>query len=557
MVKTKIIEQRAELSAFSLRWLPLILLIIVGLFYIFTLQPSLAWGDGARIQIEAITGESFIFTGLPDEMFTSGPFPFAKLGVAAWDHPMYVYFTYGFVHLLAFANPLWGVNLVSALFGALMITLFYVLCLRHTRSVLASLLATISLAVSHTYWFHAASPEVYTFLAFLMLTCLYFYSRYEEERKYTYLFGAVLVFGMAAATHILAFLMLPAFGLFYMIKLFKRDFQRPETRQVLLLPIAFVLGFFPYLIQFARMLGIFSTSDVIDSIIGIIFLESSLSITMGFVVESIATYIFYLLLQFNPLGIGMGFYGLWKSKTMFWQRNLFLYVIYALFGTAYRVTDQFAFFMLAHIFFAFAMANGLAVLLPRLQNARRRNFVFANVVLIAAMPVLYAALPGLTAKIGITDEMLGIPSVGVEDVRSGITYYANPNKYRDTSAEEFGRSTIAALPPDAFVVAEWYTDTDEYLVFDYYTHVAGLRPDVEVAGWMLEDPFTFDSGIIVDKIESQLAKRPVYLASLSEEFYNASYLLREYCIVPEFNLYRVYPQEPSHDAATVNCLSAP
>ncbi|MBN2502332.1 MAG: DUF2723 domain-containing protein [Anaerolineales bacterium] len=557
MAQIEATQHRSDLKSFALNWLPFIILVLAGGFYLITLQPALAWGDGARIQIEAITGESFIFTGLPDEMFTGGPFPFAKLGVAAWDHPLYVYFGYGLVRMLSFANPLWMINFISALFGALTITLFYVLCLKHTNSVGAALLAAFSLAVSHTYWFHAASPEVYTFLTFLMLACLYFYDRFEETGKFSYLFASVLVFGMAAATHVLAFLMLPAFGLFCVIRFFKGERERPAANQLLLLPLAFVLGFAPYLIQFLRMLGVFNPTDVAESVIGIIFLESSLGITLGFVLESIGMYFFYLLLQFNPLGAGIGFYGLWKSRDGFWRRNLFLYIVYALFGTIYRVTDQFAFLMLAHMFFALAIAKGVAVLLPKLHGNRRRNFVFANAVLIVAMPVLYTFLPSITAKAGITDETLGIPSVGVEDVRSGITYYANPNKYGDTSADEFGRSTISALPLDAFVVAEWYTDTDEYLVFDYYARVAGLRPDVEVAGWMLEDPFTFDSQIVVDEIEAQLAERPVYLASLSEEFYNASYLMREYCIVPEFNIYRVYAQEPTHDAAAVSCLSAP
>ncbi|HEC22737.1 MAG TPA: hypothetical protein ENI95_07455, partial [Chloroflexi bacterium] len=68
----------------------LILFALVLGFYLYTLQPSLSWGDGTRLQREVITGESFILAELVDVQFAPDPFPFAKLGVAAWDHPLYV-----------------------------------------------------------------------------------------------------------------------------------------------------------------------------------------------------------------------------------------------------------------------------------------------------------------------------------------------------------------------------------------------------------------------------------------------------------------------------------
>ena len=67
----------------------LIFISVLG-FYFYTLQPSLAWGDGMKVQLETITGESFIQSVLPDDLFANDPFPFAKVGIAAWDHPLYV-----------------------------------------------------------------------------------------------------------------------------------------------------------------------------------------------------------------------------------------------------------------------------------------------------------------------------------------------------------------------------------------------------------------------------------------------------------------------------------
>jgi hypothetical protein len=59
-------------------------------FYIYTLLPSLAWGDGVKLQSEAISGESFVLAEMTGDEFTPDPFIFSRVGVAAWDHPLYI-----------------------------------------------------------------------------------------------------------------------------------------------------------------------------------------------------------------------------------------------------------------------------------------------------------------------------------------------------------------------------------------------------------------------------------------------------------------------------------
>jgi hypothetical protein len=72
--------------------------------------------------------------------------------------------------------------------------------------------------------------------------------------------------------------------------------------------------------------------------------------------------------------------------------------------------------------------------------------------------------------------------------------------------------------------------------------VEGMRPDVTIFGWMTIAPASFDSQIVLDVIEDSISDRPVYLASLSEKFYASSELVGKYFIVPEHNLYRLYPE---------------
>jgi hypothetical protein len=93
------------------------------------------------------------------------------------------------------------------------------------------------------------------------------------------------------------------------------------------------------------------------------------------------------------------------------------------------------------------------------------------------------------------------------------------------------------------VIAEWYTDTDEYFILRYFTRVDGFRSDVTVLGWPTHDPFSFDSQVVLDVVEDSFPQHAIYLASLSDKFYAASKLIERYCIVPEHSLYRLYPRE--------------
>ena len=126
--------------------------VLTGIFYIYTLLPSLAWGDGTKLQSEAVSGESFVLAEMPANEFTPDPFIFSKVGVAAWDHPLYIVTGYLLVKALPFADSLWLVNLISAIFGAASVLLVFLLSYRFTKSLLAACYASLSLAVSHTFW---------------------------------------------------------------------------------------------------------------------------------------------------------------------------------------------------------------------------------------------------------------------------------------------------------------------------------------------------------------------------------------------------------------------
>lgn len=552
------------------RIVPLLLFFLLLAFYAFTLQPSLAWGDGIRLQREVISAESFILAEMVEAPFAPDPYPFARLGVAAWDHPLYVMIGHVLVRSLPSADPLWLVNFLSALFGAGATVLLYQWLAGRTGSLLAAAFAALALAVSHTFWWHAATPEVYTLSVFLQLLTIVLYDLYQRRGRVGALYGSAFVLGLGAANHLLALLLLPAVALYAAlpaprerISAFAETVRRVwvggrrlpfDRRRWLLVGVFFLLGFSPYLIQFLRMLRTFPLAQVLGPAVGTTFLRGSLATTPEALAGSAVAYVTFLVYQFNPVGVALGIYGWWAGRRSYptlWRQAAALYLVYLAFGLVYAVSDQFAFFLPAHVFWAAAIGMGAAELLARTQ-ARRRRWIGAGLgLLVVVMPPFYDTAPSLLRAAGMTEEAFGIPQVGT-GVRDGLDYYLNPNQRGDRAAYEFGKETLAALPADAVVIAEWYTDTDEYFVFRYFAAIEGMRPDVDVIGWPTVDPFTFDPEMAAATVAAQSRRRPVYLASLSEEFYAASALAERFFIVPELHLYRAYPREEGEERP---CLS--
>jgi hypothetical protein len=550
-------------------WLiPLALFVGTLAFYIYTLQPGLAWGDGIRLQREVISAESFIQAEISNVDFAPDPYPFARLGVAAWDHPLYVIFGHTLVTALPMVESLWLVNLISAVFGAGTIAVLYALLYRHTQSIIAAGFAALSLAVSHTFWWHAATPEVYTLFAFLLLLTLWFYDTAWQTGRFAPLIGAVFCLGLGLANHLLAGLAVPALLLFTVWHwrsknkvslrnpVFDGRDQLPTItiRRLIWLAIAFAIGFAPYWVQLLRLLRTFPLAELLGPAIGTTFFSGSLARTPAALGQSITMYIVFLFYNFGPFGVGLGLLGWIKGREVsprLWRMMLLLYAVYVTFGLVYQVSDQFAFFMGAHVCWAVGMGLGVAWLERRISRKVRSWIVVGLIVSLVVMPPLYAVAPGLLRSVGMDDSAFGIPQIGT-GVRDGLRYYLNPNKRGDHEAEDFGRNVLANLPPDALILAEWYTDTDEYFVLRYYTAVEELRPDITIEGWPTVDPFQFDLALSSTLIEQALTHRPVYLASLNSAFYSTATLSQHTCITPEHNLYRIHFTRPITET---NCLT--
>jgi len=449
---------------------------------------------------------------------------------------------------------LWLVNFISALFGAASVTLVFVLCYRFTESILAACYAAFSLAVSHTFWWHSSTPEVYTLLVFLLLAGLYFFDQFERKGIYADLTYSGLFLGLAASTHLLAFLAIPALGVYVLLSRSYRRFNLLNLRGLIYPLIGFLAGFSIYMIQFARMIRNFPLNEIMGPVVGTTFLSQLTTLNPALLGKSLLMYLFLLIVQFSPVGLILGAIGIrsvFRSGNQYLLKVFTCFIVYMLFGVLYQVTDQFAFFLSSYVFWAILMGIGTHQIFSTLPQ-RLSSLAYSTLALIVlGTPFFYGVLPAMAQKAGLNDATIGIPQIGT-GLRDGLAYYMNPNKHGDLQAYHFAYQTLTDLAPNSVVIAEWYTDTDEYFVFRYYVEIVGFRPDVTILGWPTHDPFTFDSRLVMQVIEESFPQRPVYLASLSDPFYASSKLMEEYCIVPESNLYRLYPMSADKRSSPVD-----
>ncbi len=172
--------------------------------YLKTLAPTLLMGDGAEFQFACYLAGIAHPTG----------------------YPLYLILGWLWSHLLPLGDVAYRINLLSAFFAALAIGLVYPLSLNILKMTLGSLprpllraaavIATLSLALSRTFWSQAVRAEVYALNSLFVVATLYLlilWSRQEPCSPRT-LQAAALVYGLSLTHHRTMILFLPAYLLF-------------------------------------------------------------------------------------------------------------------------------------------------------------------------------------------------------------------------------------------------------------------------------------------------------------------------------------------------------
>src|SRR5919199_214657 len=179
------------------------------LIYLRTLAPGVLPGDSGEFQFAAWNWTLAHPTGYPLYLIVGG----------IWQH------------LLPVGDPAFRLNLFSAFWAALTVGLSYRIFFRIARHRGAALIATMTFAVSPTFWSQATEAEVYSLHTFLIALLTWFALKWQVNWETRFAAAWAFTFGLALAHHRTIILLIPAFAAFFTDAIFLRAYWARLARR--------------------------------------------------------------------------------------------------------------------------------------------------------------------------------------------------------------------------------------------------------------------------------------------------------------------------------------
>ena len=203
-----------------------ILGVVVFVFYLLTLAPTVLYYsprnfDSAHLQVVAYV-----------------------LGIPSYTgYPTYAMLAHLFTYL-PFGDIAYRVNLASAVFGAVAVTILYLVCRRFGTGRVGVAAGSLAFGLSVTFWSQAVIAEVYTLHVLLMALFLLVLLLWRERRSDRHLLLAAFLGGLAMTNHLTSVFLLPS-GLLFVAMV---DYSRLIKWDLLLKGAGlFFVGLLPYL----------------------------------------------------------------------------------------------------------------------------------------------------------------------------------------------------------------------------------------------------------------------------------------------------------------------
>jgi hypothetical protein len=461
-------------------WAPALALTLAALaIYVRTAAPTVLSGDSAEFQLAAAT-----------------------LGVAhPTTYPLYTMLGALAARLLPFGDMARRVTLVSALCGALAIGIYVLLVQRLGVRRRAALIGALLLAVSPGMWNAATVADVYSLLALLSLL-LGFLLACDRQVQPAALLAAGLVAGLGFTHHgLFTITVLPVFGAYLAWRWYTR-------RRITIAPLlSACLGFTPWLypaLVFARF-GPFSGDNyglpqhyfwgsptswgaVLDLVTGGAVRRGIFRFpTLQTAHATLAIVADRAWFEYGLVGLALGLMGwvvMFRRRRLAWAAAMWVFAAtltyLLLLGPA--VADAPVFTLPMLLPWAVWVAFGCTAVFDGLH---------------ACWPNARCHWPALLVFVA----LLGA-SLAWADTRTEFASKRTLTLYR-----EFGETTLAALPPDAVVIAHW----EQGMALQYLHLVEQRRPDV----WI--DVVEPGDAPWEPRARQRYPDRPVYLVGSAQD----------------------------------------
>lgn len=466
-----------------------LILILASLFYYFTLAPTIIAGDGPALSMRAHS--------------------FALHFGRASDHPLHTIIGKMF-SLLPFELA-FSLNLMSAFFGVLTILLIFLIIKHLTESDSAAWFGSLSLMVSHAFWLHSVIAEVYTLNAFFLALLVYWTLTKLKSRLFKYFFPLIFVLGLL--NHLILVLSLPAFWVYMMMNVGKRE------RKFILNITAIVLS---TVIASLSWLAIFRSGILLSFIKGppsiLIYLLPPPDFHL--LVKEFGLYVLYLCYQYPLLGVivgGIGIFTLFKqdrSTAVFLMLIIVLNGLFFLKTTAWKSYGgtKYTFYISDYTIFAVFLGcgfqflfNQIKILLKKLnlkiQRERIQPILSAGI--IAASVVLTIAFYSFMPKF-VTRLNIDLVHARTLPYRDNNRFFLNPNKRGYYGDRKLGQEILQLADRNSVVFA----DFTPYTILKYLITIENLRPDIK----LIVCNEKTDMQIRLDEIKDEKPNTYIYLA---------------------------------------------
>lgn len=484
---------------------PFIVFFLAFSFYIYHLAPGVTWGDSAKLIINIFQKKIFIQPS---------------------SHSLHtiIGFLFGVLPIDEFA---YRINLLSAFFGALTITILYSFLYHLTKSYIATISAVLSFAFSHTFFLLSVITETYTLYTFFLISIIYLLYLWQETKNNYLLYTAVFLFCLSLFNHLLVILSLPGF-LYYTISANKEK-NLIKRKDILPLLFSALLGLSPLLIV--------SLSIIIEK--GFNILVSQLKNDPARICVSLLKpnemfkeclrYISFLMYQFPLFGFVVGFIGIIKllnysKRLSFFFLSVFLANI--VFVLHYIKQKQYSLSIGSYLIFAIFIGIGVKLILEKSNRYKRVISLLILLSLSLSPFLLYYNVIPLSKKLNVN-----LVKARYIPYRDNNKYFLIPSKRKEFGPYLYAEEIFKTAKLNSIIVI----DFTPKMVLDYFRIVKGYRPDIKLV--FVDYPF---SKLDIKLVDENIDKYEIYLASIEfEKDYNLSELQKRYNLIPAGPLYRV------------------
>jgi len=161
-------------------------------------------------------------------------------------YPLHTLLGHLFTWLIPFGNIGWRVNIMSAFFGALTVSLLYLILKKLVKNDLVALAISLFFAFSDIFWSQSIRAEVYTLNAAILAAIAYLLLLWDTTKNNKYLYLTALAFGLGVSDHHSILLAAPPAFVFALIRNWKIT-VKPKTIGICALLLALGLSFYAYL----------------------------------------------------------------------------------------------------------------------------------------------------------------------------------------------------------------------------------------------------------------------------------------------------------------------